>query len=357
MLLTRSNARRRLRRPGQVFILIGLLVLLAAWNTGTNLYYLVFAGLASFILLSWPLSKWNVRRLELRCTAPDAVHRCDAFAVSARIENSRRFFPSVSIRVERADRRGESSGYVLTIPPGQAAQFPITERCEKRGVFPLPEFDLVSTFPFGLFECRKRVRAPGEIVVYPRVVAARTALVERARSRGPAPRVAHGDGDDFFSLREYQPGDDLRYVAWRVSARLGELMVREFDQQANKSVLFAFDSRYDSGIDGFEEHFEKTIEVLASLAVTLLNRRYHVALLTATDYVQEDDGPAQTLKLLDALARVEPDPPETPDPFGRAAYMDEGQLAIHLYVTPDPGRWGERTSGTRIIDPGEVVHV
>ena len=358
MAFWRRKRRRRLRRSGQVFLLISGLVLLAAWNTGTNLYYLVFGGLASFLLASWFLSSWNLRRLCLRREAPAAVHRGTTFSVRAAIENRRRVLPATSIRIESANRPGESSGFAPSIPAGTAAQLSMTECFEKRGVYRLPELELVTAFPFGLIECRQRIASDdAEVVVYPRIHAARTALVEQTRGSGDIPRLSLGSGDEFFSLREYIPGDDLRHVAWRASAKLGNLMVKELELQTCRSILFILDSRLDPQLPDFDEQFEDAIELVASLAVTLLARQYGVAVLTATDYLLEDEGKAQVLKVLDMLARLHPAGSDVEDPFSRAAGSEEFGRATYLYVSPDPARWGARMSGGgRVLHPQEVVH-
>jgi uncharacterized protein (DUF58 family) len=358
MALRSRKRRRRLRRSGQVFILISGLVLLAAWNTGTNLYYLVFGGLASFLVASWLLSSWNLRRLHLRREAPDAVHRGTTFSVRVAIENRRRILPATSVRIESTARPGESAGFAPSIPGGTVAQLAMTESFDKRGVFRLPDLQLVTAFPFGLIECRRRIADDdAEVVVYPRIRAARTALVERTRGSGDVPRVSLGSGDEFFSLREYIPGDDLRHIAWRASAKLGNLMVKELELQSCRSVLFVFDSRFDTQLPDFDERFEDSIELVASLAVTLLARQYSVAVLTATDYLLEDEGKAQVLKVLDMLARLQPAGRDMEDPFCRAAAFEEFGRAIYLYVSPDPARWGAHMAGgARILHPQEVIH-
>ncbi|MBN2308610.1 MAG: DUF58 domain-containing protein [Candidatus Hydrogenedentes bacterium] len=356
MAFRNRTRRRRLTRPGQVLLLTAALVLLAAWNTGENLYYLIFAGVASFALASWLLSRWNLGRLRLVRIAPDAVHRRTWFAVSARIENPRRMLPAISVRIESTARPGRSAGYALVIPARKAAHLTMTEWFEKRGVSRLPDLEFVSSFPFGLVEARVRVSDASEVVVYPRVKAARTAIVDRAPGTRDAPRSSQRDGDEYFSLREYEPGDDLRYVAWRASARLGNLMVKEFEQETSRSVLLVLDSRRDD-LEGFEERFEEAIELVASLAVTLLNRHYSVSLLTASGGLNADEGKAQALKVLDFLARLDAAPPTADDPFSRAMGFEEARRVVYLFCSPDPARWGARLAGgARILDPREVIH-
>ena len=71
MLLRKNKARWRVRRAGYVLILIAVLVLLIAWNTGTNLFYLIFAGLASLLLISVFIARRSLRGIRVVRHAPE----------------------------------------------------------------------------------------------------------------------------------------------------------------------------------------------------------------------------------------------------------------------------------------------
>ncbi|MBX7259401.1 MAG: DUF58 domain-containing protein [Candidatus Hydrogenedentes bacterium] len=349
--------RRRMLRGGQVFLVTAVLILLAAWNTGNNLYYLLFGSLASFVLVSAFLSGYSLRKLHIEREAPAAAHRDEAFALTIRIENRRRILPSISVRVENADAPGVSIGYVMAIPGKHTAIVRTNGKFEKRGVYELPDIVLVTSFPFGLIESRRRIRDPHEIVVYPRVHAVRTAVVEKSRATGEIPQISRGAGDEFFSLRDYIPGDDLRHIAWRASARSGTLLVKELEKQATRRVVFVFDSRRVD-LPDFDDHFEQAIELVASLAQSLLNRQYAVALVTSSLSVGEGEGQAHALKILDALARLNPSEGDTPDPFLHSEYLQENRRVTYLFISPDPLQWGQygALGQNRVLDPREVIH-
>ena len=349
--------RRDLKHAGQVFLVVAFLVLLAASNTAQNLYYLVFGGLVSFIVLSWGLCPINLGRLQLRRLAPEAVHRGDSFSVIVHIENHRRLLPAVGVHIENAGPSGDLLGSALSIPAGSAARLSMTERFERRGVYPLPPLKLVSTFPFGLMECRRLLTDSTEIVVYPRVRTIRTGTSLQTAGSGDVPRSPLGEGDEFFSLRDYVTGDDIRHIAWRASARVGSLLVREFQQDAARSVLFVFDSRRNDADERFDDNFEDAIELIASLGVTYLGRHYAVGLLTASGRLAEGEGKSQAVKLLDMLARLHPASPGDRDPLEEACTLGEGAKSVCLPVSSDPARWGRRSPGLgRVLDPREVIH-
>jgi len=90
--------------------------------------------------------------------------------------------------------------------------------------------EISSRFPFGLARKSIRFDQPEKILVRP----ARVTLAGPALDRlvGPGvhgarttPRVGHAE--EFIGIREYKPGDSVRRIAWRASARTGELLVRQ----------------------------------------------------------------------------------------------------------------------------------
>lgn len=359
------RTRRKFRLAGYIFVLIMMLVLLAAWNTGTNLFYLLFGAIASFIVVSLATSGLSLRKIHLKREAPAAVYRGARFSTLVRLENRSAGLPAISVRAEKArmdngqlaEEEDESRfvGYVLSLPAGKTAILRTSELYERRGVYPLPDIVLVTSFPFGLIECRRRISDDGEIVVYPRVLPARTALIEQAEGRADLLKTRIGEGDEFFSLREYVPGDDIRRVAWKASARSSTLLVRDLERQTSRIVLFTFDTRWRPDIDDFAVHFESAIEVVASLAFTLLARQYTVAMVTADDSLTEGEGHAHFIKLLEKLARLEPAAPDAPNPF--ATELSDARGITNLYVTADPTMWGRReeAAGVFVIDPREVI--
>jgi uncharacterized protein (DUF58 family) len=98
----------------------------------------------------------------------------------------------------------------------------------RRGPIGATSWEVISSDPLG-FNRSRRTYADAEIaLVLPRFAS----LVTRPRAREleasvAAPRA--GSGTELFGVREYRAGDALRRIHWRSSARLGELVVREFE--------------------------------------------------------------------------------------------------------------------------------
>nr|WP_240898173.1 DUF58 domain-containing protein [Agromyces luteolus] len=67
----------------------------------------------------------------------------------------------------------------------------------------------------------------------------------------------------FHALREYQPGDDRRYIHWRSSAKTGTFMVRQFEETRRSRLMVLLDLAADAYED--EEDFELAVSVAASI--------------------------------------------------------------------------------------------
>lgn len=353
----KAKVRRRYTRVGKAILLIMVLILLAAWNTGTNLYYIVFGGLTSFYLISRLMATGLLRNVYVTIDAPPAVHRGDPFSVGVRIENRKRILPSMAIRIEQVDSPGTSEGFALIIPPRRAALLNLTHTYTRRGVHPAPRLCLASAFPFGLIDCRLEAPATSDVVVYPRVRAIRTVTLDQQSGTGIVPRTNLAEGDEFHSLRDYVRGDDLRRVAWRQSARLGTLLVRELEQETSRYVLFVFDTKIAGLDEESSEAFEEAVELVASLAVTLLSRQYRVAIQTPSHHLEEEQGKGHIIKVLEFLARVEPIVGEGPSNFGFASAHDIPGCT-EVFISASPDQWGvtTRLGGPKVLHPRDVIH-
>ena len=347
----------RWQPPGIAFVVIAVPVLLSAWNTGTQLLYLIFAGVLSFLVIS-PLAGFiNLRGLRTTAMAPDRTTRDAPFWVNLRIENHKRL-PSGGLRLEASEAPGQVVGYIDRLPGREAALLNVEATVPRRGVHEVGRYDLVTRFPFGLFEQRRTVGTACEVLVHPRVRTLRTGLLDEWDTGSTARRVATGDGDEFFSLREYQPGDDLRLIAWRVSARTDKWMVREMTRDHAHSVVFALDNRCADAKDTeTSEHFEEAVELCASLAISLVRQRYEVGVVLAETQIEAGLGKDHERRILDALARVQLTTTDD-GTFDRAVSGFEARGATLVLLSHDPATWGQHRSGSdlSVLDPREVVY-
>ena len=139
----------------------------------------------------------------------------------------------------------------------------------KRGRFEIGPGSTIVTDPFGLARAPDRPVAKSFLLVLP---AFETLLPLGAASPHslegtPLPMAPTGSGDDFFTMREYQPGDDVKKIHWRTTARQGRMMVRQEDRPAEPRAMVLLDDRRSAQArraDGADS-FEASVSSAASL--------------------------------------------------------------------------------------------
>jgi uncharacterized protein (DUF58 family) len=126
-------------------------------------------------------------------------------------------------------------------------------------------------------------------------------------------------GLEFYGMREYVPGDDLRRIVWRASARTGKTMVREAEQGITDVITIVLDTNRthhsrdgagpsEAGEQRLSESFEVGVRAAASLGVRHLREGYEVKIETnGGPLTRHLRGGTSQLMLLDNLARVEMD--------------------------------------------------
>lgn len=350
----------RLTPAGWVFAIAFGLTISAALNTGINLLYMLAAAVLSFLIVSYFLAWRSLRRVNLHVAAPRAAHRDQEVALTLTIENRKWLSPLASTRIESSNAWGEAVGYVRVISAKAYARLRVREVFPRRGSYSIPAYTLVTRFPFGLVEGWKSFSSEGQILVYPRVHPLRTSAAEQTSGSRYRSRTVAGDGDEFYSMREYLPGDDIRRISWRTSARMGKLMIRELARQNSRFVLFLLDTRRDPVKDGpdFDERFEQAIELVASLGVTLLERQYNIAIECPQGHLESGEGSGQKRRMLEFLARIEATTVSEYPVFDENHCKLDTHLPALLMVSPDPAMWGRRLpgGGVRVLDPREVIH-
>ncbi len=352
-----SRSRLRLQFAAAVFFLIFLLVELAAFNTGENLLYLLAAVTLGLLAVALVASRANIRAIDLVRDAPDSTHRDEPFALTVTLSNRKRILPAYSVMVAFEKEEWRPAAHVSSIPPNAAVTLRLERSMRRRGVHPIPAMVVLCAYPMGFYRRELIFRDERTMVVFPRVYRIPRNVLDRLDDSGNRPRPTLNPGDEFYALREYVPGDDIRYICWRVSARLGELIVRELEPGSARSVVIVLDTRGKPDTLELEEKFEKAIDLAASLALAFIERQYSVALVTPQQALPLGQGESHLLRALDLLARVQP---AQYGEFGDDWFRAQGDLgsAAKIFISTDPTQWGGRTpdGSLRVADPEEVLH-
>lgn len=138
--------------------------------------------------------------------------------------------------------------------------------CRPRGVYQIGPAELVISDPFGLAAVRATAGRIDRLVVFPTVEPLEEFPV--VRSNDPSVQAAHPShaphgGDDFFTLREYRVGDDLRRVHWPSTAKRDELMIQQLEIPWQSHAMILVDPRASVHTEaGFEQAVRGAASVL-----------------------------------------------------------------------------------------------
>ena len=186
-------------------------------------------------------------------------------------------------------------------------------RGDKRGAYYFGPAALMSGDLFGFEKKYRRETQRTRLLVYPKVVPVQELGLpfERPAGEFKARRKVIQDPLRMATVREYVPGDSIRHIHWKNSARTMQLQTKVFDPSARPTLLLFCDLQTDFYPYNFvPEYLELVITTCASIALHSLEMRQAVGLYVNGGppdaghwtFVPSGRSPAQGTKILDALA-------------------------------------------------------
>ncbi len=170
----------------------------------------------------------------------------------------------------------------------------------RRGVVQVGPVTARRTDPLSLLHWDERWSPASELLVLPRMVDVESLGLGTIRDQEGTPSDEISMSDlAFHALREYVPGDDLRHVHWRSSAKADTLQVRQYQDTRRSHLTVVIDDNRDSYAD--PEDFETAISAAASIAARAHRDGVDLSMLCGDHAVTGRglDG------ILDACCRIE----------------------------------------------------
>ena len=348
--LARRLAAKRVRealdfevtRAGAVYVLIVLLIGVAALNTGNNLLYIIVAAMLAAIAVSGIASAFCLSGLELDLKLPDHIFARKDVAGTVCIRNPRRWIPSLSISavpVETAnalkrwrwvattfpvppwrpperqwlqlpDRKlrrvavDSSSGvfhesaYFPLVPPGLQLQAEVKLNFQRRGRYQ-EKFSLSTRFPFAFLVKTRRLALAREVLIYPEVAPFEEVVELLPVLSGKIEAYLKGVSADLYRIREYLPEDSARHVDWKATAKSGGLKVREYSREDERRLRFVFDNPAPNQVSS--ESYERMVSLAASAAWELEKQSVFLSFIS-----QDYESIADVFGFLRYLATAQP---------------------------------------------------
>jgi uncharacterized protein (DUF58 family) len=252
----------------------------------------------------------RLTRLDLqvdRSVHPSHVHAGQLSRVELRVRNVR---PAATPVLRLRDPVSGTAGAELLIPPldrGAAATASYRLPTDRRGIVKVGPLRVVVGDPLGLAQVSAVAAPQVEVTVYPEIDDIRP--VPFTTGNDPLagtlrPNALGRSGDDFYALRPYVVGDDLRRIHWPSTARHDELLVRQQEQPWQGRTTVLLDVRR-SAHDTVS--FEAAVSAAASI-ITANGARRDLVRLATTDGADSGfaAGATHVQALLEHLAVVEP---------------------------------------------------
>ncbi|HZQ24420.1 MAG TPA: DUF58 domain-containing protein [Terriglobales bacterium] len=336
-------------RGGIIYIVITMLIGIAALNTGNNLLYIVVAAMLAAILVSGVASAMVLRDLELDIHLAEHVFAGRPVIGRMLLRNTARRLPSFSIRIvpsrppksrwwrkdsnspgrpanqsrwlcmttSRVPRTAapnqpphifEQTAYFPFIPARTEANAEMEMLFPNRGRYQESGFGIATRFPFAFLAKTRQVPLARELVVYPPVQPTDDFFEVLPMITGEFESFVRGRGHDLYRIREYMPEDSARYVDWKATAKSGSLKLREFSREDERRVRIIFDNPKPGLVSAAA--YERAVILAASLTWHFSSMQTDMKFLAqnfqATDpylflrylgLVQPADGPSVFEKL------------------------------------------------------------
>ena len=298
---------------------IGMVVLLLvvgfyALGTGFDFFFRFLYVLLLVTGIGFLWAWLNLRGIDLKVTRDANRGQVGGYlAGQVSIVNHTRMPKSWLEVAEATGPSADASGRGLALVREQVRSWRIRTYLAKRGVYRSGIVKLVSQDPFGLFRLRRDFVDPNPYIVFPAVEALPDLDARFAGLPSDSRATKHWEQitTDVSSIRPYVEGDSMRRIHWPYTARMNELMVKEFDMGLSAEAWVLLDmhhlSHYGIELDDVNNTEELAVTVAASIVNRLMDQSMPVGLAANGDQehiFRPDSSPEQRGRLMEALSGV-----------------------------------------------------
>lgn len=292
---------------GGLFLIV--MIAAAALNTGTNLLYLMLAGLLSFWVFSLIVGTANLRRATVTRRLPSEAHARQSTHIEYQVHNQSKRMGAfgLTLRDEIESRKGPPlSLHFLSVPAGGNSRKEAEFRPHRRGIIHFARVQLSASFPFGFLDFARTFDMPDQILVYPELIPVRPVISARAVELGMRDSKVRGHGSNLYAIRDYVPGDPARSIHWKLSAKGTGVKIRETEREESQRIRITLDFplRRNAGAEDMER-FERAVSATASLADLFLRAETELTLWTPRGTIPLGAGEYQWRQVMKSLALVE----------------------------------------------------
>lgn len=295
-------------------VVLLLVVAFYALGTGFDFFFRFLYVLLLVTGIGFVWAWLNLRGIDLRVTRDANRGQVGGYLVGQVSIVNRTRMPKSWLEVaEATGPSADTSGRGLALVREQVRSWRIRTYLAKRGVYPSGVVKLVSQDPFGLFRLHRDFLDPNPYIVFPAVEALPDLNPRFAGLPSDSRATRHWEQitTDVSSIRAYVAGDSMRRIHWPYTARMNELMVKEFDMGLSAEAWVLLDmnqySHYGVDLDDVNNTEELSVMVAASIIGRLMDQSMPVGFAANGDkehIFRPDSSPEQRGRLMETLSAV-----------------------------------------------------
>lgn len=285
----------KMTTPLIVLALMAVFLFLAATNIQGGWLYLVDAFLWSVMLCAVLFPFLQLRRLLIRRQYPFHITEGQTVTVTLQCDNPGQLAVSFLRLQDEAPKRvfapaqtpvdlQQNQGFIVSLAPKQTYAYHYQLTCYHRGVYQFERLKVGSFGPLGLLGLYRHLKQKSALVVKPArpTTQAQQAAFQQLSEQSAQMRQRKSLAAQSVShFRDYQPGDNRRWIHWKNSAKQNKLIVWESREESVYRALLVVDTSASQA-----QGFEQRISLAGSLALYFLEHQYDLAL-----YAQIADSP------------------------------------------------------------------
>ena len=286
----------RINRSGTLYIALTVVIGFSAVNTGNNLVYLIASALLSYMLVSGLFGRNNLRRLQVHLIFPEEVFAGTETPIAVKLE-CRRWYPAFLVTVELGETevlfpyvraRSEEVGHAVVV-------------FSRRGAHTLAGIRVSSSFPFNFFTRSRSLAQQSEVLVFPKPRRCHPGALsgDPRRRSGDTVTDRAGYDSDILSIRDYVPGDPVKYISWKATAKTGSLKTRELAAIEERPVILDVDRLRTDDL-------EWSLSCATYWVIRLLRSRVPVGLILGGETMAPRVSRTHRLSMLQRLAVYDP---------------------------------------------------
>ncbi len=218
-------------RLGVMFAITLLIMLVGSINYVLSLGFMLTFLLAGMGIAGMVHTVRNLARLVISTGRVESVFAGEAAQFRLFVENAAQWErPAIMFR-----HAASGAQTVIDVPALGIAEVVLPVPAARRGWLALTRVTLETRYPLGLFRAWSHVQPEFRCLVYPRPEKAALPASSPDASTGTRAAATRGT-DDFSGLRNYQPADSPRHVAWKAVARNDAMLTKQFSGDASAEL-------------------------------------------------------------------------------------------------------------------------